>query len=332
MVNGKGVLVLGETGSGKLAAITAELLGGARKLANDLSAPLSLALIGSKVKSLTAEAIAAGADRVYVVENPLLRDYQAEAYLLALEKVISQLMPQIVLAGQTDIGRDLAPRLAFHLKTTATMDCVDLTIDPASKRLLRTKPVYGGNAYGVFSSDTDPQIATVRSKTMTPLPRDASRQGEIIDITVALDPSAVKAKLIQKVGQAVEGVRLEDARVVVGGGRGIGGVDGFKQLEQLAGLLKGAVGASRPACDNGWVPDVRLIGLTGKIIAPELYLAFAISGSSQHMAGCSSAKNIVAINKDPEANIFKQARYGVIGDWRKILPAFTAKLKELLAG
>lgn len=332
MADYKGVLVLGETGNGKLAAITTELLGGARKLANDCSAPLCLALVGSEVKTLASEAIAAGADKVYVVDSPLLKDYQPEPYVLAMEKVMAQVLPQVVVMGQTAMGRDLAPRLAFRLKTTATMDCVDLAIDPASKRLLQTKPVYGGNAYGVFTSAADPQIATVRPKTMTPLPQDLSRQGEILDIAINIDPSAVKAKLTRKVGQALEGVRLEDALVVVGGGRGIGGTDGFKQLEELARLLKGAVGASRPACDNGWIPDVRLVGLTGKIIAPELYLAFAISGSSQHMAGCSSAKNIVAINKDPEANIIKQARYCVIGDWRKVLPAFTAKLKELLAG
>ena len=331
MAEYKGVLVFGEAGNGKLAAITAELLGGARKLANDLGAPLSAVLVGSEVKGLAPEAIAFGADKVYVVDNPILKDYQTNAYLLAMEKVVGQVLPQVVLMGQTAIGRDLAPRFAFRLKTTATMDCVDLAIDLASKRLLQTKPVYGGNAHAIFTSATDPQIATVRAKTMTPLPHDPSRQGETIDIKVDIDLSAVKARLIQKVAQAVEGVRLEDARVVVGGGRGIGGADGFKPLEEVAKLLKGAVGASRPACDNGWVPDVRLIGLTGKIIGPELYLAVGISGSSQHMAGCSTAKNIVAINKDPEANIFKQARYCVVGDWRKVLPAFTAKLKELLA-
>lgn len=331
MAKYKGVLVFGETGNGKLAAITTELLGGARKLANDLGTPLSAVLVGSEVRALAPEAIAFGADKVYVVENPLLKDYQADAYLLALEKVVGQMLPQVVLMGQTAIGRDLAPRFAFRLKTTATMDCVDLAIDPASKRLLQTKPVYGGNAHGVFTCAADPQVATVRAKTMTPFSHDPSRQGETIDIKVDIDPPAVKTRLVQKVAQGVEGVRLEDARVVVGGGRGIGGADGFKQLDELTKLLKGAVGASRPACDNGWAPDVRLIGLTGKIIGPELYLAVGISGSSQHMAGCSTAKNIVAINKDPEANIFKQARYCVIGDWRKVLPAFTAKLKEILA-
>lgn len=329
MTEYKGVLVFGEAGNGKLAAITAELLGCGRKLANDLGQELSAVLIGSEVRGLAAEAFAFGADKVYLIENPMLKDYQTEAYLLAMENAISQAMPQVLLIGQTAIGRDLAPRLAFRLKTTATMDCVDLAIDPQSKRLLQTKPVYGGNAHAIYTSDFNPQIATVRAKAMSPLPHDPSRRGEIIDVKVDIDPPAVRARLVQKVAQTVEGIRLEDARVVVGGGRGIGGADGFKQLAELAKLLKGAVGASRPACDNGWVPDVLLIGLTGKIIAPELYIAIGISGSSQHLAGCATAKNIVAINKDPEANIFKQARFGVVGDWRKVLPALTTRLKEM---
>jgi electron transfer flavoprotein alpha subunit len=332
MAEYKGVAVLGEVNNGKLAGITTELLGGARKLANDLGKPLSVILIGNEVKGLAPEAIAFGANKVYIVESPALKDYQADAYLLAMEKATRQANPQVLLMGQTAIGRDLAPRLAFRLKTTATLDCVNLAIDPQSKRLLQTKPVYGGNAHAIFTSDSNPQVATVRAKTMSPLPYDQSRKGEVVEIRLDIDPLTLKTKYIQKVAQAVEGIRLEDARLVVSGGRGIGGPDGFKQLEELAKLLKGAVGASRPACDNGWVPDVLLVGLTGKIIAPEVYIAIGISGSSQHLAGCSTAKNIIAINKDPEANIIKQARYCVVGDWHKVLPAFTAKVKELLAG
>lgn len=166
---------------------------------------------------------------------------------------------------------------------------------------------------------------------MSPLARDGSRRGEVIAIKADLDPSAIRTRLLEKVAQKLEGISLEAAEVIVGGGRGIGSAEGFKQLAELAKLLKGAVGASRPPCDNGWVPDVLQIGLTGKIVAPELYIAVALSGASQHMAGCSGSKNIVAINKDPEANIFREARFGVVGDWRKILPAFTGKIRELFA-
>ncbi|MBA7688049.1 Caffeyl-CoA reductase-Etf complex subunit CarE [subsurface metagenome] len=184
----------------------------------------------------------------------------------------------------------------------------------------------------IFTCECYPQIATVRAKAMSPLERDASRKGEVITIEAGLDPSAIRTRVLEKVAEEIAGIKLEDAEVVVAGGRGVGGADGFKQLEELATLLKGAVGASRPPCDNGWVPDTVQIGLTGKIVAPDLYIAVALSGSSQHMSGCSGSKNIIAVNKDPEANIFKVAHFGVVGDWKKVVPAFTTKVKEFLAG
>ena len=332
MAENKGVMVFGETAGGKLAAITTELLGCGSKLAKDLGQELSAVLVGSGVSDLAQEAIAFGADKVYVVDDPKLKDYQTDAYTSVMEKVINQAMPQILLLGQTSIGRDLAPRLAFRLKTAASLGCLDLAIDSSSKLLLQTKPVYGGNAQAVFTCETFPQIATVRAKTMEPLERDQSRKGETITVDASLEPSVIKTKVLEKVAEKVEGIRLEDAEVVVSGGRGIGSEEGFKQLEELARMLKGAVGATRPPCDNGWVPAGAQVGLTGKIIAPDLYIAIALSGSSQHTSGCSGSKTIVAINKDPEANIFREARFGVVGDWKKALPAFTEKLKELLAG
>jgi electron transfer flavoprotein alpha subunit len=328
----KGVMIYGEATEGKLATITTELLGCGRKLADDLGEELCAALIGSDVSGLANEASAFGADKVYVVNDPLLKDYQTDSYVSVMEKVIKQVMPQILILGQNAIGRDLAPRLAFRLETAATMDCIELAIDPDSKRLLQTKPVYGGNAQAVFTYDTYPQIATVRIKAMSPLAPDASRQGEVITIESGLDPSAIRTKVLEKVPEAIEGVKLEDAEVVVGGGRGIGSAEGFKQLEELAKMLKGAIGATRPPIDNGWVPTGLQVGLTGKIITPNLYIAVALSGASQHVTGCSGSKNIVAINKDPEANIFKVAHYGIVGDWKQILPAFSSKIKELLAG
>ena len=332
MAEYKGAMIYGEVTEGKLMAITTELLGCGRKLADDLRQELYATLIGSDITNLAQEAIAFGADKVYVVDDPLLKDYQTDSYVLALEKVARQVMPQILILGQTSIGRDLAPRLAFRLDTAASMGCIELAIDPDSKLMLQTRPVYGGNAQAIFICESYPQIATVRAKAMSPMERDASRQGEVITIEAGLDPSAIKTKVLEKVTEEVTGIKLEDAEVVVTGGRGIGGADGFKQLEELAKMLKGAVGASRPPCDNGWVADSLQVGLTGKIVTPDLYIAVALSGSSQHMSGCSGSKNIVAINKDPEANIFKVAHYGVIGDWKKIIPAFISKLKELLAG
>ena len=332
MAEHRGVMILGEAEEGKLAVITTELLGYGQKLASDLGQELSCLLAGSNVSSLAQEVIAFGADKVYVVDDPLLKDYQTDSYVSVSEKVVSQAMPQILLIGHTSIGRDLAPRLAFRLGTTASTDCVELAIDPDSKWLLQTKPVYGGNAQAIFTGESYPQIATVRAKTMSPLERDDSRQGEVITIEAGLDPQAIRTKVLEKVVEEIEGIKLEDAEVVVCGGRGIGNAEGFRQLEELAKIFKGAVGASRPPCDNDWVPSSYQIGLTGKIIAPDLYIAVALSGSSQHMTGCSGAKNIVAINKDPEANIFREAKFGVVGDWKELLPAFTNKVKELLDG
>ncbi|TES84076.1 MAG: electron transfer flavoprotein subunit alpha/FixB family protein [Dehalococcoidia bacterium] len=332
MAENKGVLIFCETKEGKLAAIATELLGCGRKLADDLGQELAAVLVGSGLAELAKEAIAYGADKVYVVDDPQLKDYQTDSYLSVMEKVVRQAAPQILLMGQTSLGRDLAPRLAFRFNTAASLGCLELAIDPQSKRLLQTKPVYGGNAQAVFTTDSFPQIATVRAKAMTPLEPDPSRKGEVVKIDAALDPSAIRTRVLEKVAEKVEGIKLEDAEVVVCGGRGIGNAEGFAQLEELAKLLKGAVGATRPPCDNEWVPSGAQIGLTGKIVAPELYIAVALSGSSQHMSGCSGSKTIVAINKDPEANIFREARFGLVGDWKKALPTFTEKLKELLAG
>ena len=327
----KGVMVHAEVAEGKLAAIATELLGCGRRLADELGEELSAVIVGSGISDFAQEAFAFGADKVYVIDDVLLKDYQTDAHVTVMEKVVRQVMPRILLIGQTSIGRDLAPRLAFRLETTATMDCIELAIDPGSKLLLRTKPVYGGNARAVFTSELNPQMATVRTMAMTPLAPDTSRKGEVVTIEAGLAPSIIRTRILEKVKQEVEGISLEAADVVISGGRGIGSADGFKQLEELAGLLKGAVGASRPPCDNSWVPDVLQVGLTGKIVAPDLYIAVALSGSSQHMAGCSGCKNIVAINKDPEANIFREARFGVVGDWKRVLPALTAKVRELLA-
>ena len=331
MAEYRGVMVFGEAKQGKLAAIATELLGCGQKLANDLGQELCCLVVGSDISNLAQEAIAFGADKVYVVDDPLLKDYQTDSYVSVVERVAKQVMPQVILLGQTAIGRDLAPRLAFRLGTAVTTDCIELAIDPDSKLLLQTKPVYGGNAQAIFTCASYPQIATVRAKAMSPLERDESRRGEVITIEASLAQQTVRTKVLEKVVEEVEGIKLEDAEVVVGGGRGIGSADGFEQLEELAKILNGAVGASRPPCDNDWVPNSYQIGLTGKIIAPNLYIAVALSGSSQHIAGCSGAKNIVAINKDPEANIFREATFGVVGDWKAVLPAFTEKVKALLA-
>jgi len=330
MADNKGILVVGEAAEGKLLPITAEILGAGRKLADELKEPLNCIIIGAGLGDTGKAAVAAGADKVLLADDAQLKDYENSTYMQVMEKAVAELAPRVIIMGQTANGRDLAPRLAFKLGVSAVMDCLELAIDGG--KLQCTRPVYGGNAKAIFTSDALPQIATLRVKAGTPLAPDAGRAGEVVAFAVALDASKIKAKVLETIKEEVAGVKIEDAASVIGGGRGMGGPEPFtKELAELAKILKGAVGASRPPCDNKWVPDSIQIGLTGKIIAPELYIAVGISGSSQHMSGCSGAKCIVAINKDPEANIFKEARFGVVGDWKVVLPAFTAKVKELVS-
>jgi electron transfer flavoprotein alpha subunit len=330
MAHYKGIMIFGEIIEGKLGSITKELLGGGSGLSNALGEELYVVLIGSHVSRLADEAIAFGANKVYIVDHPLFDDYQPDSFVSSMVEVIERAMPRILMMGQTSIGQDLAPRLAFRLNTTVVLDCVELSVDPDSKLLLRTKPVYGGKALATFASDSFPQMATVRSKSMLPLERDESRKGEVITIDISSDQSLIRTKILEKITEEREGIRLEDAEVIISGGRGIGGQDGFKQLEELSKLLKGAaVGATRAACDAGWVPSTIQVGLTGKVVTPKVYVATALSGSSQHMAGCSGSETIVAINKDSSANIFKEAKFGVVGDWKIVLPAFIKKIVEL---
>ncbi len=331
MAEPKGVLVVAETVNGALAPISAELLGCGRKLADKLGEPLSAAVLGAGIAAPARDAVALGADTVYAVDDAALANYQTESFLEVLDLLAKETSPRVLLLGHTPIGRDLAPRLAFRLGTGLATDCIDLQIDPANKSLLQTRPVYGGNALATFVIDkTFPQMSTIRSKAFSPAQPNPSRPGNVVAYAAKIDPAKVRAKFVKKVKEEVAGVKLEDAKVIVTGGRGMGGADAFKQLEVLAKLLGGAVGSTRPPCDNGWVPTTMQVGLTGKIVAPELYIAIAVSGASQHLAGCSGAKNIVAINKDPEANIFKAACFGVVGDYKQILPAFTEKVKALV--
>ncbi len=330
MAEYKGIMTYCEIVDGELPSITAEVLGCGRRLADELGEELCTVLVGSEVGSLAQEAIAFGADKVYIVDDPQLKEYQTDAYVSVMEKVVRQLMPQILILGQTSVGRDMVPMLAFRLDTMATLDCVGLAIDPGTKLLMQTKPVYGGNALATYTCDSYPQIATVRDKVMSPLEPDPSKQGETLAIDAGLDPSAIRTKLLKKIKDDEEGVKLEEAQVIVSGGRGIGNSEGFKQLQALAVMLKGAVGASRPPCDNRWIAPSRQVGITGKIVSPDLYIAIGLSGSIQHLSGCAQSRSIVAINNDQEASIFKYADFGVVGDWKKVLPAFRDKLKELI--
>ena len=327
-----GILVIGEVVGGNPQSISWELLSAGRSLSDPLGEEVAIAFLSEDQGDFAGEAIAQGADRVYNVQDPLLDGAQIDAHVAALEQVCRQTEPSVVLVGRTTLGRDLGPRLAYRLGVAMAQDCVELSVDADTKRVIATRPVYGGNAMARFAfMDADPQVAVVRAKVYEPLQPDSSRNGEVVPLQVRIDPAVVKSRLVETVKREVEGVRLEDAAVVVGGGRGLGGSDPFAALEELAQLLGGAVGASRAVCDAGWIDHSYQIGLTGKTVTPNLYITVGISGASQHMAGCSGAKHIVAINRDPEANIFKAASFGAVGDWKNIVPSFIETVRELVS-
>lgn len=328
----QGVLIFAEVADAGLSTIATEMLGVGRRLADTLGEPLQAAVLGTGIQEVAQEVIYHGADTVYVVDAPELEQYQTASYTTAMAQVAEQVTPNILLIGMSDNGRDLGPRLAFRLHTGLASDCVELAIDPDTKLMEAIRPVSGGNAMAVVVIEqARPQMATVRAKTMEPAARDASRQGSIEQVAVQIDAASLPVKIVERVQAESEGVRLEDAEIVLSGGRGFKGPDDFYNiLEPCAKLLGGAIGASRAAVDEGWVPTQLQVGLTGKIVSPKLYIACAISGAAQHMAGCGYAKTIVAVNRDPDAPIYQRANVGVVGDYTKVVPAFQKKCEELL--
>ena len=323
-----GILIAGQWQDSGLHSSTGELLGVGRSLARG---EVAVVLLGAVPEPVCREATALGADTVYVVSHALLEGGGMDATVAALHEVCKRVEPEVMLFGKTSVGAEAGPRVACRLGVGAAQDCVALEGDPDSDRIVVTRPVYGGNAMAKLRfSNANPQIAIVREKVYEPMAAAASRDGEIKQIEVDLDPSVIRTRHVETVEREAAGVRLEDASVVVGGGRGLGGPDPFEQLRELAGLLGGAVGASRAVCDAGWLEHSYQIGLTGKTITPDLYITVGISGASQHMAGCSGAKSLVAINKDADSNIFKAASFGVVGDWKEVLPSFIETVRELV--
>ncbi|MCH7594197.1 MAG: electron transfer flavoprotein subunit alpha/FixB family protein [Chloroflexi bacterium] len=326
-----GILVIGEVQDGAIAPVTGELLAAARKLADEgIGGGVSLALMGDDLSAITA-ADAPGAERVILMSHPALADGGTGGYdapVLAVAAIYESATPDVILFAKTDFGAVTGPRLAFRLGSPVAQDCIDLARDSDTGRVAVTRPVFGGNALAVYVFNGDgPQVVTVRQGAFDPLEGEGAGAVEQFDVDDAM--AGVRTVLLETVVQESEGVRLEDADIIISGGRGLGGPEPFAQLQELADILGGAVGASRAACDAGWVDHSYQIGLTGKTVKPTLYLSIGISGASQHMAGLSGARNIVAINKDADANIFKAARFGVVGDWEKVLPAFTATVRDL---
>lgn len=323
----KGVWVFAEQKNGKISQVALELLGSGKKLSENLSVPLAAVLIGSAIEGEANRLIAYGADIVYLVEDNSLRFYNDESFANIFVQLILNYKPEIVLMGATTYGRSLAPRVASRLNTGLTADCIELEIDPEKKILMQTRPAFGGNLMAtIICPNHRPQMSTVRPKVMKPLQPDENRQGKIIKPEVTI-PDNLKVKVLDVVNTLFDTVNLFEADIIVSGGRGLGNPKNFALIEDLAHVLGGAVGASRATVDAGWIEYSHQIGQTGKTVGPKVYFACGISGAIQHLAGMSSSDIIIAINKNPDAPIFKVATFGIVGDVLEVLPELIKEFK-----
>jgi electron transfer flavoprotein alpha subunit len=329
-----GVLTYGEVHAGEPSPVNLELLGIGRTLADRRAEELSMVLIDREAGACSRDAVAYGADRVYVIQDAPADHFEGASFAAIMEKLCTHtIKPAVVVLGQTITGRDLAPRLAFRLKAGLVTDCIGLDLDPQTRNLVATKPVSGGNVLATYTvKQGRPQIATIRRRAMKTPARDDGRQGEIVSLPAGVDASAVSTTLVERILQEQSGgPSLESAEIVVAGGRGIESAEDFQRYltDGLAEALGAAVGGTRGALDAGLISEQQQVGLTGKIVGPDLYFAVGLSGAIQHMAGCSGSKNIVAINTDENAQIFRFAKLGIVGDYKQVLPALIEKLEEL---
>lgn len=331
MATNHGVLVFSETADQKITTVTRQLFNIGRKLSDDLGQPLGALIVGKDTQEAAKEAVALGADKVYVVDGPATAEAHPDFCTAIIAEVSRQEAPSLVLLGHTDMGRDVAPRLAARLGGAVVMDCTGLAIDASTKQLLQTKPVYGGKAMAVWSSEhKGPQIVTLRRGSVIPAEPDASRKGEVISLSVTVGAAMVRSKLVETVREEVKGVKLDEAKVIVSGGGGIGGAEGFQMVRDLAQALGGAVGITTVPSDEGWMPSSAVVGQSGHIVSPDLYIAIGISGAPQHTAGCLASKCIVTINKDADAPMFRVSNFGVVGDCRKVLPPLIERCRTLV--
>jgi len=327
----KDIWVFAEQKKGKVQPVVFELLAKARELAEKLNTQVAAVLLGNSLKDEIQNLIWQGADKVYVVEDEGLANFQDEPYTKVLVEIIKKYQPKIVLTGATSIGRSLISRVAVKIYTGLTADCTGLDIDPEKKILLQTRPAFGGNIMAtIITPKHFPQMATVRHKVFSPNSPDKSRKGEIINEKIEAIFLSSRTKLIDIVQEVESTVNLAEADIIVSGGRGMGGPENFKIIEELAKVLGAAVGSSRAVVDAGWMPYSHQVGQTGRTVCPKIYIACGISGQIQHLVGMQSSKIIVAINKDPDAPIFKVATYGIVGDLFEIVPALTKRFKEIL--
>jgi electron transfer flavoprotein alpha subunit len=324
----QGIWIVAEQREGELRKISYELVSEGRRLADQLGQPLTALLLGSNIKEKSSELAKYGADKVIVADDERLATYTTDAYAAVIAELAQAHEPAIILLGASVQGKDLSGRLAARLGVGVAQDCVEFSIDGGT--LVAKRPIYAGKAYAAVTyTDSVPQIATARPNVLELNEPDASRSAEVVDATFSLDDSQLKTKVVEFQQEAGGKIDLTEAERIVSGGRGMKGPENYNILEELADLIEATVGASRSAVDAGWRPHADQVGQTGKVVSPNLYIACGISGAIQHLAGMSTSKVIVAINKDPEAPIFQKADYGVVGDLFDVVPALTEQIRKL---
>lgn len=324
----KNVYVIAEQRDGKIMKVSYELIGKARELADDLGQEVVAVLMGSGVEAVAGDLAKAGADKVVVVDDPMLAEYVTEPYTKAVTAVIKAQDPEIVIFGASSIGRDLAPRVSARIHTGLTADCTKLEIDPETKLLNMTRPAFGGNIMAtIICANHRPQMATVRPGVMQALAA-CDKVGTVEKFDVEFTAEDMNVEICEVVKTEKKSVDITEAKILVSGGRGLGGPEGFEPLRELAKVLGGEVSSSRAAVDAGWIDRDRQVGQTGKTVRPDLYIACGISGAIQHAAGMEESEFIVAINKEESAPIFNICDLGIVGDLNKIVPKLTEALKK----
>ena len=330
MSDARNVWVFIEVVRGKIKGVSLELLGQGRKMADDLGEKLVAIIPGNEIEDFAKMAIHYGADEAIVVDQKELKDYSTDGYTKAMFTLIKKYNPAVLLIGATNNGRDLGPRVSSRMQTGLTADCTELGVDSETRLVKWTRPAFGGNLMAtILCPDYRPQIGTVRPGVFKKPEEDTGRKGEIIHETVEFGPDEIRTRIVEVITEAGGAdVNLEEAEIIVSGGRGVGGPEGFEVLKELADEIGAQIGASRAAVDSGWISSLHQVGQTGKSVGPKIYIACGISGAIQHVAGMSSSDVIIAINKDPDAPIFNIADYGIVGDLFEIIPELTKRIRS----
>jgi electron transfer flavoprotein alpha subunit len=324
----RGVWVFLEQQDGRIAPVSLELLGAGRKLADKRGVPLSGVLIGDQVRELAATAFQYGADVVYLYDDPIFRDYRTESYMRAVIECVQKYKPEILLYGATSTGKDLASAVATDLETGLTADTTQLDVDQETGLLEASRPAFGGNIMAtILCKKHRPQMATVRPKVMKALPPDPNRSGRIVEERIQLREEDIRTKVLKIVRETSKKVRLDEADIIVAGGKGLGSKEGFQLIHRFAEAIGATVGASRDAVEAGWIDHQHQVGQTGVTVTPKLYFAIGISGAIQHLVGMQNSGLIIAINKDPDAPIFQACHYGLVGDAFEIVPLLIEALQ-----